>query len=126
MLEAETWADRLSANIELAVDTELRELAPAKSHIQIEDAMTTIGGALYVTNAVKHFNSSNAGNAGFTPSQAESRFRRVVPGCKLNWKLSSRNWWFAWGLRPLSSLMGRDFGFRATGACFEPDRREEE
>ncbi len=43
LLEAGTWADRLSANIELAVDSELRELAPAKSHLQIEDAMSKIG-----------------------------------------------------------------------------------
>ncbi len=43
LLEAGAWADRLSANIELALDSDLRELAPAKSHFQIEDAMSKIG-----------------------------------------------------------------------------------
>ncbi len=37
--EAGRWADRLSANIELPVDAELRTLAPAKRHTEIETAM---------------------------------------------------------------------------------------
>lgn len=41
-LEAGKWADRLSANIELPVDTELRTLAPAKRHTEIEGAMVEI------------------------------------------------------------------------------------
>ncbi len=41
-LEAGVWADRLSANIELPVDQELKCLAPAKQHSEIEDAMVQI------------------------------------------------------------------------------------
>ncbi|MDX2150375.1 MAG: putative DNA modification/repair radical SAM protein [Bryobacteraceae bacterium] len=44
--EAGKWADRLSANIELPVDVELRQLAPAKSHGQIEAVMTGIRDAI--------------------------------------------------------------------------------
>jgi putative DNA modification/repair radical SAM protein len=42
MLEAGHWADRLSANVELARATDLTELAPAKSHRQIEQSMQQI------------------------------------------------------------------------------------
>lgn len=45
-LEAGKWADRLSANIELPRDADLRALAPAKRHVEIESAMTTIGGGI--------------------------------------------------------------------------------
>ena len=45
-LEAGLWADRLSANIELPIDAELRSLAPAKQHAQIESAMTQIKGGI--------------------------------------------------------------------------------
>lgn len=41
-LEAGNWADRLSANIELPLDSELQSLAPAKSHFEIESAMLEI------------------------------------------------------------------------------------
>ena len=44
--EAGKWADRLSANIELPVDQELRRLAPAKEHAVIEAAMTQIKGGI--------------------------------------------------------------------------------
>src|ERR1700755_1941449 len=37
-LEAGKWADRLSANIELPRDSDLRTLAPAKRHTEIESA----------------------------------------------------------------------------------------
>jgi len=40
--QAGQWADRLSANIELPVDRELRALAPAKKHEEIEAAMLQI------------------------------------------------------------------------------------
>jgi putative DNA modification/repair radical SAM protein len=40
--EAGRWADRLSANIELPVDAELNQLAPAKRHADIEQAMVQI------------------------------------------------------------------------------------
>ena len=45
-LEAGLWADRLSANIELPIDAELRSLAPAKQHAQIESAMVQIKGGI--------------------------------------------------------------------------------
>lgn len=44
--EAGKWADRLSANIELPIDSELRTLAPAKQHSVIEGAMVQIQGGI--------------------------------------------------------------------------------
>jgi putative DNA modification/repair radical SAM protein len=40
--EAGSWADRLSANMELAADRDLAALAPAKSHREIETSMQQI------------------------------------------------------------------------------------
>jgi putative DNA modification/repair radical SAM protein len=40
------YADRLSANIELATEQDLRLLAPDKTHREVEDAMQTIAGAI--------------------------------------------------------------------------------
>ena len=40
--EAGKWADRLSANIELPLQTDLDRLAPAKSHAEIETSMSQI------------------------------------------------------------------------------------
>jgi putative DNA modification/repair radical SAM protein len=40
--EAGQWADRLSANMELAADKDLAQLAPAKSHAEIETSMRQI------------------------------------------------------------------------------------
>ncbi len=45
-LEAGKWADRLSANIELPIDADLRSLAPAKSHAEVEGAMIQITGGI--------------------------------------------------------------------------------
>lgn len=42
MLQAGQWADRLSANIELARDSDLAQLAPAKKHSEIERSMGQI------------------------------------------------------------------------------------
>ncbi len=42
LLEAGRWADRLSANMELAADRDLAQLAPAKSHAEIEASMQQI------------------------------------------------------------------------------------
>jgi len=42
MLEAGAWADRLSANVELARDSDLAQLAPAKTHKEIERSMQQI------------------------------------------------------------------------------------
>jgi putative DNA modification/repair radical SAM protein len=42
MKEAGRWADRLSANIELARDADLVQLAPAKTHKEIETSMRQI------------------------------------------------------------------------------------
>ena len=46
MLEAGQWADRLSANVELARDNDLTQLAPAKSHREIESTMQQIAGGI--------------------------------------------------------------------------------
>ena len=42
LIEAGRWADRLSANIELATRADLQRLAPEKSLDQVHDAMATI------------------------------------------------------------------------------------
>lgn len=44
--QAGRWADRLSANIELPTKSDLRALAPAKTHEEIEVAMQTITGGI--------------------------------------------------------------------------------
>lgn len=46
MLEAGRWADRLSANVELARDSDLAQLAPAKTHREIETTMQQIAGGI--------------------------------------------------------------------------------
>src|SRR6195952_4686901 len=46
MLEAGGWADRLSANIELARDADLALLAPAKNHGEIETSMQQIANGI--------------------------------------------------------------------------------
>ena len=46
MLEAGRWADRLSANIELARDQDLVQLAPAKNHQEIEMSMQQIANGI--------------------------------------------------------------------------------
>ena len=40
--EAGKWADRLSANIELPRQVDLDQLAPAKSHVEIQSTMSNI------------------------------------------------------------------------------------
>lgn len=44
--EAGFWADRLSANIELPRDADLVQLAPAKTHVQIEASMRQIAAGI--------------------------------------------------------------------------------
>ena len=44
--QAGLWADRLSANIELPTKADLRKLAPAKTHDEIESAMGTISAGI--------------------------------------------------------------------------------
>jgi putative DNA modification/repair radical SAM protein len=46
MLEAGRWADRLSANLELAREADLAQLAPAKSHQEIEASMRQIANGI--------------------------------------------------------------------------------
>ena len=46
MAEAGAWADRLSANVELARDSDLAQLAPAKSHAEIESTMQQIADGI--------------------------------------------------------------------------------
>jgi putative DNA modification/repair radical SAM protein len=46
MLEAGRWADRLSANLELAREADLAQLAPAKSHQEIEVSMRQIADGI--------------------------------------------------------------------------------
>jgi predicted DNA-binding helix-hairpin-helix protein len=46
ILEAGRWADRLSANIELAREEDLVQLAPAKTHVTIEQSMQQIADGI--------------------------------------------------------------------------------
>ena len=46
LLEAGTWADRLSANIEMPRDADLVRLAPAKKHSEIETSMRQIANGI--------------------------------------------------------------------------------
>jgi len=46
MLAAGRWADRLSANVELARDSDLAQLAPAKTHRVIEQSMEQIANGI--------------------------------------------------------------------------------
>jgi putative DNA modification/repair radical SAM protein len=46
MQEAGSWADRLSANVELARDSDLAQLAPAKTHGEIEASMRQIANGI--------------------------------------------------------------------------------
>ena len=46
LLEAGRWADRLSANIELPRDADLVQLAPAKTHTEIEASMQQIANGI--------------------------------------------------------------------------------
>jgi len=46
MLEAGQFADRLSANVELARDSDLTQLAPAKTHREIEQTMQQIANGI--------------------------------------------------------------------------------
>jgi len=46
LLEAGRWADRLSANVELARDSDLARLAPAKTHREIESSMQQIANGI--------------------------------------------------------------------------------
>ncbi len=46
ILEAGRWADRLSANVELARDSDLAKLAPAKTHREIENSMQQIANGI--------------------------------------------------------------------------------
>ncbi|MBV9442501.1 MAG: putative DNA modification/repair radical SAM protein [Acidobacteriaceae bacterium] len=46
MRQAGQWADRLSANIELARESDLLQLAPAKNHSEIENSMRQIADGI--------------------------------------------------------------------------------
>lgn len=50
LLDAGRWADRLSANIELPTQADLDRLAPAKTHAEIESAMTDIRDGILESN----------------------------------------------------------------------------
>ena len=53
VVEAGKWADRLSANIEMPRQADLDQLAPAKTHIQIENTMNQIHGRAQEARADK-------------------------------------------------------------------------
>jgi putative DNA modification/repair radical SAM protein len=71
LLEAGKWADRLSANIELARDSDLVQLAPAKTHAVIERSMSQIANG--ISNAKDQ--TTRAGTAPhFAPAGQSTQF----------------------------------------------------
>jgi predicted DNA-binding helix-hairpin-helix protein len=71
MLEAGRWADRLSANFELARETDLIQLAPAKSHREIETSMQEIAHGIL---AAKDKKMRSGKQPRFTPAGQSTQF----------------------------------------------------
>jgi putative DNA modification/repair radical SAM protein len=71
MLEAGRWADRLSANIELARDSDLALVAPAKSHREIEASMQQIAGGIL---SAKDKTARNGHKPHFAPAGQSTQF----------------------------------------------------
>lgn len=71
MLEAGRWADRLSANIELARGEDLVQLAPAKTHTVIEKSMQQIANGILDAQ-----NRTTSGGKGprFAPAGQSTQF----------------------------------------------------
>ena len=71
MLEAGRWADRLSANFELAREADLIQLAPAKSHREIEASMREIAHGIL---DAKDKTMRNGQAPRFTPAGQSTQF----------------------------------------------------
>jgi putative DNA modification/repair radical SAM protein len=71
VLEAGRWADRLSANLELAREADLAQLAPAKSHREIETSMREIADG--ILNA-KDKTMRNGKTPRFVPAGQSTQF----------------------------------------------------
>ena len=70
-LEAGRWADRLSANVELARDRDLVQLAPAKSHREIEGTMRQIANGIL---AAKDKTNRQGKSPRFAPAGQSTQF----------------------------------------------------
>jgi putative DNA modification/repair radical SAM protein len=71
MRTAGQWADRLSANIELARDSDLAQLAPAKNHKEIEQSMQQIASGIL---EAKDKTSRSGGSPKFAPAGQSTQF----------------------------------------------------
>jgi putative DNA modification/repair radical SAM protein len=71
LLAAGKWADRLSANMEMAADRDLAQLAPAKSHAEIETSMQQI--AYGILDAKDRTNAAGKGPR-FAPAGQSTQF----------------------------------------------------
>jgi putative DNA modification/repair radical SAM protein len=71
VLEAGQWADRLSANMELAAARDLAQLAPAKSHAEIEVSMQQIADGILVA---KDRTTSKGRGPKFAPAGQSTQF----------------------------------------------------
>lgn len=71
LLEAGRWADRLSANMELAADRDLAQLAPAKSHLEIETSMQQIANGIL---DAKDRSSAAGSGLKFAPAGQSTQF----------------------------------------------------
>lgn len=71
MLEAGRWADRLSANLELAREADLAQLAPAKSHREIEVSMRQIANGILTA---KDKTMRNGSSPRFAPAGQSTQF----------------------------------------------------
>ncbi len=71
MRQAGSWADRLSANIELARDQDLAQLAPAKTHVAIESSMQQIANGIL---EAKDKTSRSGKSPRFAPAGQSTQF----------------------------------------------------
>jgi len=71
MRAAGQWADRLSANMELARDSDLTQLAPAKSHREIEQSMRQIANGIL---EAKDQTGRNGAGPRFAPAGQSTQF----------------------------------------------------
>jgi putative DNA modification/repair radical SAM protein len=71
LLDAGRWADRLSANVELARESDLVRLAPAKTHGAIENSMQQIANGILES---KDKTARNGSSPRFAPAGQSTQF----------------------------------------------------
>ncbi len=110
MLQAGQWADRLSANVELARDSDLAQLAPAKTHKEIELSMRQIANGIL---EAKDKTNRQGKSPRFAPAGQSTQFivgapMRRTRCCWTNRRSFIKHVWFAAGVL---------FGIQSDSAC---------